>query len=267
MSAARPAAWLAGCLLLISAGAAHGQVVGSSSPLALRLGTWEPSGAALGLLAQRSIERQWGPAEEDSEYVEIDVPDWRSPGLALSLSGIFPGAGQIYAGERVGWAYAALEAATWVGYLFYHHRGEERRDDAARFAGSPTDTTSLWSFARYQRITGQSVAELEALYAKDPNVFYDLIAHDDRYIYGWGGVYPTDSRLIFDDMRSDAEKDLKRARWTSEFIWLHHLASAVDALRAARIHNLPLEHNLEIQLRGAWRSHGPEVAVLLERKF
>ena len=41
-------------------------------------------------LAQRVIEREWGPSE-DSVYVVVDVPGWREEAYAMGLSAAAPG--------------------------------------------------------------------------------------------------------------------------------------------------------------------------------
>src|SRR5262245_34774719 len=71
-----------------------------------------------GLLAQRTIDRQWG-LSEDSVYVTVDVPGWKSEALATTLSAIVPGTGQFYTGEGMGWVFVAAEAAGWGGWLWY----------------------------------------------------------------------------------------------------------------------------------------------------
>jgi hypothetical protein len=212
--------------------------------------------------AQRSIEREWGPSE-DSSYAVVEVSGWRSPGLAMGLSAAVPGAGQLYAGEGSGWVYAALEAASWVAYAIFRNRGHDRVQEAERFAGVPTDTTSRWSFKAYRDSTGQSTDYLERLYARDRDTFYDLIGRDPQYQAGW----QAGARDQFWATRADGLDQLRRARVTTEFLWVHHLVSAFDALRAARIRNLPLERNLNLKLKTTWRRHGPEVAMVLERSF
>ena len=48
-------------------------------------------------LAQRVVTREWG-ASDDTSYLEIEVPGYRSEGWALVLSSIVPGAGELYVG-------------------------------------------------------------------------------------------------------------------------------------------------------------------------
>jgi hypothetical protein len=217
-------------------------------------------------LAQRSIDRAWGPSVEESVYVDLEAPGWKSPGLAVGLSGLVPGAGQFYVGERTGWIFAALEVAGWVSYAVFRNRGDDRVAAAESYAGVPTDSTSQWAFQRFQATTGQSTAELEAVYAADPEAFYDMIGRDDRLLTGWSGN-SNQTRDTYWTQRQDGELQLKHARITGQLLWLNHVVSAFDAFRAARVHNIPLERNLELELKTGWKGGGPALALTLQRKF
>jgi hypothetical protein len=50
-------------------------------------------------------------------------------------------------------------------------------------------------------------------------------------------------------------------------LWLNHVVSAFDALRAAHIHNLPLRRNIELQLGGRLRRGEPQFRATLVRRF
>jgi hypothetical protein len=217
------------------------------------------------LLAQRAIERQWGPAE-DSVYVEIEIPEWRSEGLAGALSAAVPGAGQLYAGDSRGVWYALAELVGWTARSLYRGRGHELQDDAAHFAGPPTDSTSRWSFTRWSQTTHQDPASLIALYDADRQAFYDLIGHDARYLAGWDGD-PAATRSVFAGYRGNADARLRYGRYVTIGMWLNHLVSGLDALRVARLHNLPLRRNLDLRVRGGWRHGTPNFVLALERRF
>jgi hypothetical protein len=82
----RLALLLAGAALL-SAGPAGAVIRGSAFALPLVTGHARPEL----VLAQRAIDRSWG-LSEDSSYAEVDVPQWRSEGLAVGFSAVVPGA-------------------------------------------------------------------------------------------------------------------------------------------------------------------------------
>ena len=113
------------------------------------------------ILEQRQIERTWGMSE-DSVYREVDIPGWRSEGLAAGLSAAVPGAGQAYAGSKRAWVYALAEVAGWTSRWLYLRRGHELQDQAASYAGAPADSPSRWSFTRWQRAPHAEAGELQA---------------------------------------------------------------------------------------------------------
>ena len=256
----RMALLLAGTAL-ISAGPAGAVIRGSALALPLMSGTGRPQF----FLAQRAIDRSWG-LSEDSSYVEVSVPEWRSEGLAAGFSAVLPGAGQYYTGEGSGLWFAIAEAVGWTANRIYLHKAQSERDRSGRFAGDPTDTTSAWSFARFSLVTGRDPAELEAIWAQDRQAFYETIARDPTYLAGWKGQ-PDATRGEFADLRSAARGYYNRASGVGYALWLNHLIAALDALRAARLHNLVLQENLELKLRSSWERGRPAVVAVLVRRF
>ena len=215
------------------------------------------------MLAQRVIDREWGPSD-DSIYVELELPGWKSEPLAALLSAGLPGAGQRYVGERRAWLFAAVEAAGWGGWWWYRHDARRLREQAAGLAGPPDDPASGWSFERWSSATQDDPAAIAALYAADREAFFNSIASDPRYLAGWE---TPEARMEFGSLRIRSDVRLSRARTYATGLWLNHLVAALDALRAARFHNLPLSHDLGLRIDGRRRRGGAGVAVALERAF
>ena len=160
----RLAAVLLFLALLPDPAAARPAEVSRGSAFALPVAMREAGSDAV--LAQRVIDRSWG-ASDDSIYVEVEVPHWRSEGTALALSALVPGTGQLYAGERTGLLFLGGEALGWFEWWYMRHRGEKIRGDARVFAGDPNDSLSRWTFGNYEQRTGLSTDELRQLYASD----------------------------------------------------------------------------------------------------
>jgi hypothetical protein len=231
----------------------------------LALAIVEGEGPPTLIFAERAIQRSWGPSD-DSIYVVHDIPDWRSEGLAMAMSAVVPGTGQMYAGQKFrGLWFMVVEAAAWTARQVYRTRAHDLRDDAAVFAGDPSDSTSAWSFRRWSRATGGDPKDLQTLYTGDREVFYDLIGSDDRASAGWAD--PSDGRTYFGALREQSDTRLHYAHYTEVVLWLNHVVAAYDALRAARLHNMPLRGQLELKLKSSWRDHGPALAASIERKF
>lgn len=233
------------CAVVCAIGAATGvgRAAAAGSPVALpRMA--DAGGAPRLQLAQRVITRSWGPSE-DSVYVVVSVPGWRSEGGALAMSALVPGAGQLYAGERSGWLFLLAEAGGWAAHLFLADRADARRDEAFAYAGDPTDPSSIWSLERWAQATGGDAGELARLYAADRDGFYSRI-REPRYADGFTSG---DARANFESLQDSADRRRRYARYAVIGLMLNHAIAAFDALRAARIHNLPLRRNLELRIR------------------
>lgn len=237
------------------------------SELALPLVEAETTGQApVLILAQRVIDRSWGLPEGTPP--PVPVPGMLSEGRALALSAVLPGAGQLYSGELGGLWFALAEMAGWTSHWLFTREADRGRDRADAFAGIPADTGSTWSFERWQQGgAGRDPAALEALYAGDKDAFYNLIAREPGYIDGWAGPDPARTRADFQHLRDLSDASVQRARASEKVIWLNHMVAAFDALRAARIHNLPIRRNLELRIKSSWRGDGPTMTAVIERKF
>lgn len=217
------------------------------------------------VLAQRAIDREWSVVG-DSGVAGLHVEGLRSEIGAAAMSASLPGAGQLYAGDRRGYGFAAAELAGWVSYLLLRRSGHVARDDARDVAGVPDDTTSAWSFERWETATGADADGLRALYVADREAFFDAIGSDDRYVAGWSSA---DARSQFDELRTRSERRLGAARWTTGGLLLNHVVAAIDALRAARLRNLDfqLAGDLNLKARGSWHRGKPGLMLTLERRF
>jgi len=247
--------------VLLNAGTAGAVIRGSALALPMITDHGRPQFG----LAQRAIDRSWG-LSEDSTYSEVDVPEWRSEGLAAGFSAVVPGAGQLYTGEGSGVWFALAEVAGWTANRIYLHKAQTERERSARFAGDPTEATSAWSFRRFTEATGKDAVELEAIWAQDRQAFYEMIARDPAYLAGWNGTSEV-TRSEFFGIRDASRGYSDRASSAGYVLWLNHLLAAVDALRAARFHNVMLQHNLELNLRSSWHGGRPAVTAVLLRRF
>jgi hypothetical protein len=249
------AALLAAALALCWASCAGAVIRGSSLALPSYGGP-----RAQPALEQRSIDRAWGPSE-DSLYSTVEVPGWKSDGLAAGMSLIAPGSGQAYVGEGSWVWYALVEVAGWTANRVYAHKSETARDNSAALAGDPADTASAWSFERWAEATGQDPARIAAIWASDRQAFYEMIAREPA---GWRSA---GNQAEFADLRSDVQDYSKRATRAGVALWFNHLVAAVDALHAARNHNVMLQKNLQLKLRTSWQHGQPALVARLVRSF
>jgi hypothetical protein len=219
------------------------------------------------VLAQRTINRSWGPSE-DSTYREVEIPGWKSEGGAMAMSFAVPGAGQLYAGDRSGYLFLIAEALGIYQVFALLHSADDWEHKARTFAGNPNDSTSAWSFQTYEQRTGSSPSDLETLYQVDPSLFYFRIGEDPSLAAGWTD-YPgsQESQKTFVSWRDNAESRRKRSRLWRSALWVNHLGSAIDAMRVARLVNVPLRDNLHMHLKTDWSGGGPSMAATIEARF
>lgn len=219
------------------------------------------------VLAQRTIDRQWGPSD-DSTYREVNVPGYKSEGGAMAFSFLLPGTGQLYGGERYGYLLLIAEAIGIYQVFALLNTADEWDNKARTFAGNPADSTSQWSFQAYEQRTGSSSTDLEALYHADPSLFYFRIGEDPALAPGWSDYSSgLESRDTFTSWRDNAEARRKRSRSWRSALWVNHLGSAIDAFRVARLINVPLRENMKMHLKTDWSAHGPALTAALEARF
>ena len=234
------------------------------SAFALPMG--DPGARAGDLLAQRTIDREWGPSD-DSLYKVIDVPGWKSEGLALGMSAVLPGSGHLYAGENSGWLYLLAESAGLMGRWMERRTATRRYDDLVRFTGDPTDSTAGFSFQRYTRQTGATADQLMTLWAGDRNAYYRAIADDPGYASGFAGLSAANEYEHFSTLLASHDEALHRATLIETLLLAEHVVAALDAFRATRLRNLPLRQQYHLELGEKWRHGGPELRAAVVRRF
>jgi len=217
-------------------------------------------------LAQRSIDRDWGPSD-DSTYRVIDVPGYKSEGWAMMMSAAVPGTGQLYVGESSGWLFLLAEAAGWAGHYLVRDRAENLRGDAANYVGDPTDSSSTWSFARYAESTGAPATQMEVLWVQDRDAFYQALANDTRFNAGFKGPDRDATAVAYQDIRESSQTRFRQVHYLDVALVINHVVAAFDALRAARSHNMPLQRNIDLKFGGGLNRGQPEVHATLTRRF
>ena len=250
--------------LVLSLGCALFPALACATPSALGMAWFKGDDVSTGLLAQRSIEREW-PAVGDSGVSRPRLGQ-RSAIAAMAMSAVVPGSGQIYAGRSSGLGYAAVEVAGWVSWALLRRNADRLRNDAGSLAGLPADSASAWSFQRWESSTGGDASQLRGLYSADREAYYDAIESDARYSAGWND---DSAKTRFEDLRHRSDRRFENARWTSAGLWVNHLVAAVQALRAVRVGNMnvDLPNHIELKAHGGLHSGRPHLLVTLERRF
>ena len=263
----RASAALAFLLISFAAAAAPAQAaVRSYSALAIPVVDVAPASGEGQWLAQRVIDREWG-LSEDSVYAEVEVPGWKSEGVALAISAGGPGTGQLYAGSGSGWAFLLAEALGWAGRAFVKNEASNAAEEAQAFVGNPYDSTGGWTFDRYVRESGGDTERLEQLWMFDRDAFYQTLRNDPQYQTGFAGQFPEESYRAFRDLRAKRDDNLRRAHLAESLLWVNHIVAAIDAVRAVRAHNLPLRNEYQLQLGQRMREGNREWRATVVRRF
>jgi hypothetical protein len=176
-----------------------------------------------------------------AEAVVGKAREGASPGKAVLLNVVAPGAGHIYSGYDRGYVYLGIEAAAWISLLVLHNDGDRRESQAENFAGDPFQKDARWNFDRYVEggfcgAPGGAAADsiLRDSWARDRQTYYDLIDGDASYQCGWAeGTWQK-----YRQMRDNSDELLRWARYASAVVILNHAISVLDVFRLTRSVNV-----------------------------
>ena len=226
-----------------------------------------PAGGAGGVM--ESITQT--AADSEGEGAASSVPENRaikSPGKALFLSALLPGAGEYYAGNRKRAAiFLGLEALGWALWSKWDGKGNDIIDEfraTAREHWEPKDYLN-WRLSSRSRFSSLTHALPCSLYVVTEGIdglancpeseqqqYYELIGKYDQFVSGWSDLtdasgslvqpsvvdsvehFNSAQRLKYEGRRNESNKFLERASTVSGLILVNHVLSAIDALRVAR---------------------------------
>ena len=175
-----------------------------------------------------------------------DPPPARKPGVAFLLSALVPGAGQLYNGNKRGYFFLGVEAASWFARVSYLDASDTKEADYRRFADRH------WSYSRFGDTagedgclwTGEADSLIRMLESEDPSEYYEEIVSSDTYRCGWDDFSesydPSDPnrfsprRAEYREQREKANQLQDRANLAVAALVLNRIVSAVDAFRVAR---------------------------------
>ena len=209
-------------------------------------------------------------------------PDTKNPMVALLLSCVVPGWGEIYVGETTrGRWFMAAEAGIWAGYGAFRIQ-EGMREDAYReyaqiFAGTDAGAGSgyLSDMGGYIRSEGddsynESIRrEARSLFPNDLEAQAAYLAENGYYddlSWDWG----TRDRLYdYRDLRRLASEAERNAFYVTGLAVLNRVLSAVDSAWMARRHNAGIRGEPVARLSVVPQISGGEVGAraTLEMSF
>ncbi|MFH1755252.1 MAG: hypothetical protein ABIA59_06070 [Candidatus Latescibacterota bacterium] len=242
-------------------------------------------------ISTRIISRtDWaGSASSMSDLLSLDETmnsnQTRRGGVwPVVMSLLVPGAGEIYMGYyKRGAALVASEALMWTGYLYYHGKGLDEREEYERFADThwTLDHWRLYHLDAYP--LDLTFAELDSIGMEkwkgggswpayhpwidksvDKQGYYEVIGKYDWFISGWSDFDPTedplehhtDLRTEYRSMRKESNDHLKtsdRFIYTSIAVRTFSLVQTIILSRYAGRESasgaIRLGENLDLALR------------------
>jgi hypothetical protein len=241
--------WIAGlgCVLATSAIAARPSASMDIASPSLNLRARSSSTAAELSVARRYAQTLSQDVDPESDILLFEErPPARKPGVAFLLSALLPGAGQLYNGNRRGYLFLGVEAASWFARLSYLDASDRKEEDYQAFANRH------WSYPRFHDTagedgclwTGEADSLIQVIQGEDETEYYEEIASSDTYRCGWDDFSehydPTDPdrlsprRAEFREQREKANQLQDRANLAVAALVLNRIVSAVDAFRVAR---------------------------------
>lgn len=157
----------------------------------------------------------------------------KDPRKAFLFSALFPGAGELYAGKKRGLAFSALEIGGITAYIMLNRTGNSRKRTVYRFADAHWDSTRC-----SPECTDSSIGS-EVLGEYGSQQYYEQIGKYNKFQHGWDDYDPSSSALspnrrAYVGMRQDMNRMYKWATYSTGFLLLNHVFSAIDAALAAR---------------------------------
>ena len=165
-----------------------------------------------------------------------DAPDRKATGLAAIYSLVVPGMGELYAGDFSSGKYFLMsEGLLWLTYAAFEVYGNSVRDDARVFAVANAGVNPAGKNDQFYVDVGNfmNVAEYndKKLRDRSPSLVYDPAA---GYSWQWNSDA---QRQTFRDLRVHSENMFNNKKFVAAAILINHVASAINAARAAIAHN------------------------------
>lgn len=168
--------------------------------------------------------------------VAQDAPGRKSVGLAVIYSLLVPGMGELYAGGfGSGKYFLGAEGLLWLTYAAFDIRAGALRNDSRSFASVHAGASPSGKNDQFFVDVGNfmTLADYNDKKLRDRD---ELKVYDPALGYAWS--WDTNaSRSAYRDMRVRSEEVYNNRRFVVAAILINHMASAINAARAAISHN------------------------------
>ena len=193
----------------------------------------------------------------------------KKTGLAVFYSLLLPGAGEFYAEDASAKYFLIAEGVLWLTYIAFDVRGHSLQTDArsysAVYAGVNTGGKDDQFYVDVGNFASMDDYNEKKLRDREPDKLYSASA---GYDWQWS---TEEERLTFRDQRISGDQWLNNKKFVGAAILLNHVASAINAARAAIRYNNALQDplgDLEIGARMMGTPSSPRGAgITLAKPF
>jgi hypothetical protein len=193
----------------------------------------------------------------------------KKTGLAAIYSLLLPGMGELYAdGFESGKYFLIAEGTLWLTYASFEIAGNQLRDDSREYAKAHAGVSPANKDDQYFVDIGNFISTDEYNQKKLRDRDYQKLYNDPGYQWQWDSPL---SRATFRDQRIASENMYNNRKFVFAAILVNHVASAINAVRAAISYNNSLSDavgSLDIRadvMGGIVRPHG--IMVTVSKKF
>jgi hypothetical protein len=188
--------------------------------------------------AQRAIRRRATQVDTSAHVETPEVSRPKSAGIAIGLAAAVPGTGQLYLGQKHGYVQLGAEALAWLSFFSLEKSGTDKQSQYRSFVGDATaaalDPNVRWQFERYcpnpVDCDSTDYSDLRRQWDEDRTRFYESIT-DPRYARGWSD---TTAAARYEQMRDQANRFLRLARYATAVVVVNHVVSLIDAVHSTR---------------------------------
>lgn len=193
----------------------------------------------------------------------------KKTGLAAIYSLLLPGMGELYAdGFESGKYFLIAEGTLWLTYASFEIAGNQLRDDSREYARAHAGVSLANKDDQYFVDIGNFINTDEYNEKKLRDRDYQKLYNDRSQYWQWDSPL---SRATFRDQRIASENMYNNRKFVFAAILVNHVASAINAVRAAISYNGSLNDavgDLDIRadvLGGVMQPHG--IMVTVSRRF
>lgn len=256
------------------------------------LAAYEFTTSQIGEYQQQQPPERPGGMTQGSIY-EFET---RSPKRAFLYSLLIPGAGQLYAGNKIkAAAFFLADVVAWGAYFSYRSSGHDKEDEYRAFADAHWNSQKYWDSllsvhgipewgdgAVYPHHLPYEVNGTDTVVLKSGE-YYENVGKYDQFVWGWDdleqfttGLDPAEknfqshaNRDTYVRMREDANKQFDHAAVAAIVSIANHLISAFDAALTAHRFNRSAERaqKLDIDLKLVNVKDSPTPWVNVAYKF